>query len=102
MIWSISNFAFHKLYCSPTNQYMIGCSDHEMSVISMDGHILSRLDGHQDKITSIAFANDASMILSGSKDKTIRLWKFQHHIHNDTHSLIEYIDPDPQDLVVQV
>ena len=36
--------------------------------------MISPLKGHSQKITSIAFSPDAKKIVSGSDDKTIRVW----------------------------
>ena len=39
-----------------------------------DWSVRGRFDGHKDVIQSVAFAADGHRALSGSADKTIRLW----------------------------
>jgi WD40 repeat protein len=36
------------------------------------------LEGHTDHITSVAFSPDGNHIISGSKDRTIRIWDAQN------------------------
>lgn len=102
IIWSMSSFSFEKLYCAPSNQYMIGCFNTFMYIISMDGDVISCLRGHQDKITSIGFSNDASMIVSGSKDKTVRIWKLQHHFQDNKVTEVESKFCHPQNWVFEM
>ena len=35
------------------------------------------LKGHENYVNSVAFSSDGSKIVSGSKDKTIRIWDVQ-------------------------
>ncbi|XP_027116671.1 pre-mRNA-processing factor 19 homolog 1-like [Coffea arabica] len=39
------------------------------------GEILSTLSGHSRKVTSVKFVADGELLLSGSADKTVRLWQ---------------------------
>src|SRR5262249_21679164 len=40
------------------------------------GRMLHRFGGHQDAVTSVAFAPKGRFLLSGSLDGTVRLWVF--------------------------
>jgi uncharacterized protein YjbI with pentapeptide repeats/energy-coupling factor transporter ATP-binding protein EcfA2 len=45
----------------------------DLSTISL-GEILPMLKGHTDGVTSVAFSSDGKTIVSGSYDKTVRMW----------------------------
>jgi WD40 repeat protein len=46
-----------------------------INVYSSDSLALEfQLCGHTDKVTSLCFTNDASKLISGSRDRTIRVW----------------------------
>ena len=40
-----------------------------------EGAVLQTLAGHQDHVQSLVFSPDGSLLVSGSRDKTLRLWK---------------------------
>ena len=39
-----------------------------------DGSQITALDGHSDRVRSVAFSPEGSLLVSGSHDRTIRLW----------------------------
>ncbi|KAK4798903.1 hypothetical protein SAY86_024268 [Trapa natans] len=39
------------------------------------GEILSILSGHSKKVTSLKFVNESGIVLTGSSDKTVRIWQ---------------------------
>ncbi|XP_076959781.1 pre-mRNA-processing factor 19-like isoform X1 [Bidens hawaiensis] len=39
------------------------------------GEILSTLSGHSKKVTSVKFVADGELVVSGSADKTVRIWQ---------------------------
>ena len=41
---------------------------------SIDGRLRQTFQGHQNSVTSVAFAPDGKSILTGSADKTAKLW----------------------------
>ena len=38
------------------------------------GHLLERFEGHENSVYSVAFSPDGQSIVSGSLDKTLRIW----------------------------
>jgi glucose repression regulatory protein TUP1 len=38
------------------------------------GQLLERFDGHKDSVYSVAFSSDGKSIVSGSLDKTLKIW----------------------------
>ena len=42
-----------------------------------DRHEVARFVGHQDNVYSLAFSRDGSFLVSGSLDKTVRIWKLK-------------------------
>ena len=47
---------------------MLGC-------LESCGPLMQRFGGHTDTVTALALAPDGRRLLSGSKDKTVRLWE---------------------------
>jgi glucose repression regulatory protein TUP1 len=41
----------------------------------MTGQLLERLEGHKDSVYSVAFMPDGKTLVSGSLDKTLRMWQ---------------------------
>ena len=41
------------------------------------GTILAELDGHEDHINSLAFSPDGKLLVSGSRDNTVRIWEIE-------------------------
>ena len=40
-------------------------------------NLVITLEGHEDSVTSVVFSVDGNKVISGSKDKTIRIWEAQ-------------------------
>ncbi|XAR48930.1 hypothetical protein NMG60_11031921 [Bertholletia excelsa] len=55
------------------------------------GEILSTLSGHSKKVTSVKFVADGNMVVTGSADKTVRLWQGSENENYDcTHVLKDH------------
>ncbi|KAI3459549.1 hypothetical protein Pfo_016212 [Paulownia fortunei] len=39
------------------------------------GHVVSTLSGHSKKVTSVKFVGDGELVVTGSADKTVRVWQ---------------------------
>ncbi len=67
----INQIAFH-----PEGQILaIASMDSSIRLLKVtNGHLLTRLDGHQDSVLSLSFSSDGKILASSSFDKTIRLW----------------------------
>ncbi|CAD8100903.1 unnamed protein product [Paramecium primaurelia] len=55
------------------------CSIYLIKVVvqPLDFKIIKQIEGHTDKIVCLSILHDNSMIVSGSKDKTIRFWSIK-------------------------
>jgi WD40 repeat protein len=40
----------------------------------MSGKVEAKLKGHSDCVNAVAFSQDGSRVVSGSDDKTVRIW----------------------------
>jgi len=40
----------------------------------MTGKVVAELKGHADLVKSVAFSQDGSQVVSGSDDRTVRIW----------------------------
>ena len=52
-----------------------GCYNGKIYFIdAQSGEVKRALTGHSDQVSSVAFSADGQWVMSGSNDKTIRLW----------------------------
>ena len=108
-IWSIKEksidsvmgpfeFFINGLAFTSDSAYIILCSDHNTVGISRFDHKKMKiewLEGHTSAVTSVAVSSDNLYIVSGSCDKTIRIWnltekRIEAILHGHT-NLINYV-----------
>lgn len=60
---------------SPDGEMVASASeDKTIKLWTLEGELLKTLEGHEEMVTSVSFA-DSQTLISSSKDKTIRLWE---------------------------
>ena len=62
---------------SPDGNYIAIAGDSERIYLldSNDGSLIFELAGHSDSVWSIGFSPDSSMLVSGGRDKTVKVWE---------------------------
>jgi len=73
-----TKFAFQRATFSPDGKRVVGCgAGFEKTIKIVDAKTLELLEtliGHTDTVLSVAFSGDGKRIVSGSSDKTIKIW----------------------------
>ncbi|KAF1918682.1 WD40-repeat-containing domain protein [Ampelomyces quisqualis] len=72
-----SRLSFSSLAVDPSGEVVCAGSidSFDIHIWSVQtGQLLDRLSGHQGPVSSLAFSPDASTLVSGSWDKTVRIW----------------------------
>jgi len=62
---------------SPDGEYLaltFHNEPHTVQLCDLKGEIFKKLEGHRGMVHSIAFASDGRTLISGSADKTVRIW----------------------------
>ena len=71
----------HALAFSPDGNYFVsahGDNCHMALLWNREAEIEKALIGHEDSVTSIAISLDSQKIITGSADKTIKIWNMQN------------------------
>lgn len=53
------------------------------------GEILSTLSGHSKKVTSVKFVGDGELVVTGSADKTVRVWQSSENGNYDCRHVLK-------------
>jgi len=72
-----SRLSFSSLAVDPSGEVVCAGSidSFDIHIWSVQtGQLLDRLSGHEGPVSSLAFSPDASTLVSGSWDKTVRIW----------------------------
>jgi WD40 repeat protein len=81
LVWSVTvnndRHAVNSVAWSPSGRFLAsGSRDHNVCVLSADtGALLRTLRGHTDWVVSVFFSHDGTKVLSGSLDKTVKVWR---------------------------
>jgi WD40 repeat protein/serine/threonine protein kinase len=67
----------HELVFAPDGQSLLVCGPAGFfSLLSLaSGKEVGRFEGHTDNVECVAFSRDGHWVVSGSKDRTIRIWE---------------------------
>lgn len=55
-----------------------GSSDNTVMICNLEGNIEAILEGHKSRIWSVSASKDSQLVVSGSGDKSIKLWDIEH------------------------
>ncbi|KAF9093051.1 hypothetical protein BGX29_010129 [Mortierella sp. GBA35] len=71
-------FSFSAVACSADSQVVATCSIDIVRLYNAStGASTAELRGHSNSVTSLAFSPDSQFLVTGSYDKTARIWKIQ-------------------------
>ena len=74
----------------PTERWLVSVGGYENSVVRVgpvSGEEPHLLHGHTDRVTALAVSPDGCWIASGSRDGTVRLWRFPDTSRPPLHTL---------------
>ncbi|KAJ6264400.1 Vegetative incompatibility protein [Drechslerella dactyloides] len=63
------------------------------------GSCLGTYDGHKGNVNSVAFSRDRKRVVSGSQDRTIRIWEVPDSTFYGNLSIARNIDPPPSSIM---
>ena len=75
-VWRASSMPLWSIAYSRENLLIAaGALDGTVSLFRPTGELVTRLDGHRDSVETICFSPGGRLMVTGSRDRTIRLWR---------------------------
>jgi len=77
IVWTVICYGVTSIALSPDANLLASASNNKgVRILSTtNGHVLTQMNGHTDKVTSVSFLADGKAIVSASKDDTMRVWQ---------------------------
>ncbi len=77
IFWQTAKTPFRAVLSPDARWIALGESNHTITVVdTQTGGTASQMKGHTDAVTTLTFTPDGTFLVSGSADKTVRLWRF--------------------------
>ncbi len=90
-VWSVKAYRdwVRTISWSPDGRFLAsGSDDGTVKILSADtGATLRTLRGHTSTVLSVLFIQDGTKVLSGSSDKTVRVWRIFWRMERRTRAL---------------
>ena len=100
LVWSsqVHQMWINDVCVSPSGAEIVtACTDETSVVVSFaTGEILRVLRGHTISVNSALFTPDGSKVITGSWDKTVRVWPIRPAAEARLASLLHIVDPAKQ------
>ena len=77
-IKTITGEEFNSINISPDGKYALSCNFNSIKLWNIaTSKCIKSYDGHESEVRSVCFSPDGKFILSGSVDKTLKLWEIK-------------------------